>query len=57
MGLTRLIHIGRKVPKGYEELPGGIHLGKGMWMLPMCKIKDSNEKSKRNKSRSSKTRV
>lgn len=26
-----MIHIGRKVPKGFEELPGSIHLGKGIW--------------------------
>jgi hypothetical protein len=32
-GSTTMIHIGRKVPKGFEELPGGIHLGKGMWIL------------------------
>lgn len=32
---VRMIYIGRKVPKGYRELPGGMHLGKGIWMLPM----------------------
>lgn len=31
----KLLHIGRKVPKGYEELPGGVHLGKGIWILPI----------------------
>ena len=30
-------HIGRKVPKGFKELPGGIHLGKGIWILKMEK--------------------
>lgn len=30
-----MFHIGRKVPKGFEELPGSIHLGKGIWMLRM----------------------
>lgn len=28
-----IIHIGRKAPKGFEELPGGIHLGRGIWAL------------------------
>jgi len=32
------IHIGKKAPKGYEELPGGIHIGKGIWALPIRKI-------------------
>jgi hypothetical protein len=32
-----MIHIGKKAPKGYEELPGGIHLGKGIWMLKIRK--------------------
>lgn len=30
-----MLHIGRKVPKGFRELPGGIHLGRGVWLLPM----------------------
>ena len=33
----RMIHVGRKAPKGFVELPGGIHLGKGVWMLPIQK--------------------
>ena len=33
--VVRMVHIGKKVPKGFKELPGGIHLGKGMWILPM----------------------
>ena len=32
-----IIHIGRNVPKGFIELPGGIHLGKGIWILP-CEL-------------------
>ena len=28
-----MLHVGRKAPKGFEELPGSIHLGKGIWML------------------------
>lgn len=30
-----MIHIGRKVSKGYCELDGAIHLGRGVWMIPM----------------------
>jgi len=30
-----LLCIGRKAPKGYTELPGGIHLGRGLWLLPV----------------------
>ncbi len=26
-----VIVIGRKVPKGWKELPGSIHLGRGLW--------------------------
>lgn len=32
------IHIGKKAPKGYRELPGGVHLGKGIWMLRVERI-------------------
>lgn len=38
--ISTIIHIGKRVPKGFEELPGGIHLGRGIWMLkmrPICK--------------------
>lgn len=31
---VRLIHVGRKAPKGYREL-GAIHLGKGVWIIPI----------------------
>lgn len=34
----RLFHIGRKAPKGYKELPGAIHLGKGIWIIPIEKV-------------------
>jgi hypothetical protein len=37
------VHIGRKAPKGYEELAGGIHLGKGIWALPIRKIKEIDQ--------------
>jgi len=30
-------YIGRKVPTGFEELPGAIHLGKGIWLFNMIK--------------------
>lgn len=33
--ISGMFHIGKKVPKGFEELPGGIHLGGGIWQLPM----------------------
>ncbi len=26
-------HIGKKCPKGYKEIPGSMHLGKGIWAL------------------------
>jgi len=31
-----LLYIGKRVPKGFRELPGGIHLGRGIWLLKMC---------------------
>lgn len=34
-----MFHIGKKAPKGFEELPGGIHLGKGLWLLPICPVR------------------
>ncbi len=34
----RILHIGKKVPKGFKELGGGIHLGRGLWVLPMEKV-------------------
>jgi hypothetical protein len=30
-----MVHIGRKVPKGFKEVAGSIHLGRGVWMLRM----------------------
>jgi hypothetical protein len=36
-----VIHVGRKVPKGFVELPGSVHLGKGMWIF---KIKREDER-------------
>lgn len=43
-GSLTMIHVGRRVPKGFEELPGGIHTGKGIWILPMRPIKPSPKK-------------
>jgi hypothetical protein len=37
-----MIHVGKKAPKGFRELPGGIHLGKGIWIL---KIEPAEPKS------------
>lgn len=34
-----IIHIGKKVPKGWEEEAGSIHLGNGFWMFKIKKIK------------------
>ena len=39
---VRLLHYGRKAPKGWRELPGGIHLGKGMWILQCEPIEPIN---------------
>lgn len=33
-----MVHIGRKVPKGFEELPGSVHLGKGIWAFRVRQI-------------------
>ena len=30
-----MFHIGRKAPKGYVESGPAIHLGKGIWLLPL----------------------
>jgi len=30
----RILHIGKKAPKGFKEMANGIHLGKGIWILP-----------------------
>ncbi len=37
--MTHMIHIGRKVPKGFVEKPGAIHLGHGIWMFPVEPVK------------------
>lgn len=31
----RRLHIGKRVPKGYRELPGASHLGQGVWIFPI----------------------
>ena len=28
----KILHVGRKAPKGWKELPGAIHLGRGIWL-------------------------
>lgn len=36
-----LLHIGKKVPKGWREVAGlSIHLGKGVWMFKCEKVKE-----------------
>jgi hypothetical protein len=37
------LHIGKKVPKGYEELPGSIHIGKGIWIFKIVKSGESRK--------------
>jgi hypothetical protein len=32
---VRMIHIGRKAPKGFRELPGASHMGGGLWVIPV----------------------
>ena len=39
-----ILHFGRKAPNGFKELPGGIHVGKGMWLLPIQKVCGGNYK-------------
>ena len=43
-----MTYIGKRVPKGFEELPGSIHMGKGIWMFavkPKEKPKEIKAKS------------
>lgn len=40
---TPLIHIGRKAPKGYVELSGAMHLGKGIWVIPIAPEPETKE--------------
>lgn len=35
-----IVIIGKKVPEGFEEEAGSIHLGDGVWIFK-CKIKDA----------------
>ena len=32
-----MLHIGKKAPKGWTEKGEAIHLGKGIWILPVEK--------------------
>ena len=41
-----MILIGRKVPKGFRELPGSIHLGKVIWILRLEPILAQKESAK-----------
>jgi hypothetical protein len=47
---VKLIHIGKKAPKGFKEVAGSIHLGKGIWALK-CESEDlkSRQSNKENK--------
>ena len=33
VGEVKVLHIGKRAPKGWVELPGAIHLGKGIWLM------------------------
>lgn len=35
-----MIYIGKSVPKGFKELPGSMHIGKGIWMFNIEKESD-----------------
>ncbi len=48
---SKIIHIGRKVPKGFREVPGGIHLGGGIWILRMEPIDKEGKDGKRKRCR------
>ena len=43
--MVRILHIGKKAPKGYKEVAGGVHLGKGLWILPIDKITELTTKT------------
>ena len=32
---VKLIHVGRKAPSGYVESGPAIHLGRGVWIIPI----------------------
>lgn len=34
-----IIHVGRRVPKGFVEMPGSTHLGRGIWMFRVERVK------------------
>lgn len=37
-----MIYVGKKVPKGFKEVAGSIHLGKGIWMFKVVSDEDEN---------------
>jgi hypothetical protein len=32
-----ILHVGKRIPKGFKELPGSVHLGKGIWLFKIEK--------------------
>jgi hypothetical protein len=41
-GLRSMIYVGKRVPKGFVEEPGAMHMGRGVWMF---RIRPENPKS------------
>ena len=39
----KIIHIGKKAPKGWKELAGAIHMGKGIWLMWIERIDKKKE--------------
>lgn len=39
-----IIHVGRRVPEHFVELPGSLHLGGGVWAFN-CALRNSTEGS------------
>lgn len=43
----RFIHIGKKAPKGFVEVPGSaIHLGRGIWLMAVQPVQTNKPKDK-----------
>lgn len=34
-GSRRYFWVGRQAPKGWRELAGAMHIGRGIWLLPI----------------------
>ena len=42
--VVRMLHVGRKAPKGWREEPGvrAIHLGHGLWLMRVVRLSPSD---------------